>query len=133
MENSGDADTTDFQQAFSLTSQVLNTVTVPMVCSCVVCAASMCLTDLPLCIQGFQYGTDTGEASGEGDNADHTMFGIVRDHKNPAIYWRDSRNPTFRRLRLEDIDFQSKQQQMLTLETGNYFIDMSDKMVPLSL
>jgi hypothetical protein len=31
MEESGDADTTDFQQAFSLATQVLNTVTVPMV------------------------------------------------------------------------------------------------------
>ena len=31
MEESGDVDTTDYQQAFSLTSQVLNTVTVPMV------------------------------------------------------------------------------------------------------
>ena len=31
MEESGDVDTPDYQQAFSLTSQVLNTVTVPMV------------------------------------------------------------------------------------------------------
>jgi hypothetical protein len=31
MEESGDVDTSDFQQAFSLTTQVLNTVTVPMV------------------------------------------------------------------------------------------------------
>ena len=57
--------TEDFQQAFSLTVQVMNTVTVP---------------------QGLQYGTDSGSTSGEGD-ADHTCFGIVRDHKEPAIYW----------------------------------------------
>jgi len=31
MEQSGDVDTTDYQQAFSLTTQVLNTVTVPQV------------------------------------------------------------------------------------------------------
>jgi hypothetical protein len=59
------------------------------------------------------------------------MWGIVRDHHDPAIYWRDSYNPTFRRLRLRDIDFQSGQQQMLVLETGPYFVDMMDKMVPL--
>lgn len=109
MEQSGDVDTTDFQQAFSLTTQVLNTVTVPM---------------------GLQYGTDT-EASGKGSSADHTMWGIVRDHKDPTIYWRDSYNPTFRRLRLKDIDFQNAPQQMLVLESGPYFIDMADKMVPL--
>lgn len=111
MEESGDADTTDFQQAFSLTTQVLNTVTVPM---------------------GFQYGTDTGENSGEGGNADHTMWGVIRDHHEPSIYWRDSYNPTFRRLRLKDIDFKSGEQLMIVLECGPYYIDMLDKMVPLS-
>ena len=82
-------------------------------------------------MQGFQYGTDTGEASGEGGNADHTMFGLIRDHKDPALFWRDSYNPTFRRLRLKDVNFESMQQQMLILESGPYFIDMVDKMVPL--
>lgn len=52
-----------FQQAFSLTVQVMNTVTVP---------------------QGDQYGTDSG--SGEG-NADHSCWGLVRDHQEPALYW----------------------------------------------
>lgn len=56
-------DATDFQQAFSLTVQVMNTVTVP---------------------QGDQYGTDSG--SGEG-NGDHSCWGLVRDHKEPALYW----------------------------------------------
>ncbi|CAE7509573.1 cbh [Symbiodinium microadriaticum] len=46
--------------------EVLNTITVP---------------------EGFQYGTDTGETSGEGSGADHTMFGLIRDHSEPAIYW----------------------------------------------
>ena len=53
----------EFQDAFSLTVQVMNTVTVP---------------------QGNQYGTDSG--SGEG-NGDHSCWGLVRDHKEPALYW----------------------------------------------
>ncbi len=36
--------------------------------------------------QGDQYGTDSGEASGEGDG-DHTQWGVVRDHLDPALYW----------------------------------------------
>lgn len=83
-------------------------------------------------VQGNQYGTDTGEDGGEGgSNADHTMFGLVRDHKHPALYWRDSHNPTFRRLRLQDIDFHNMPRQMLVLESGAYFIDMADKLVPM--
>lgn len=34
--------------------------------------------------QGDQYGTDSG--SGEG-NGDHSCWGLVRDHKEPALYW----------------------------------------------
>lgn len=56
----------NYQQAFSLVSQVINTVTVPY---------------------GNQYGTDTGESSGEGNNPDHTMWAIIRDHTTPALYW----------------------------------------------
>jgi penicillin V acylase-like amidase (Ntn superfamily) len=59
-------DTHDIQTALSLTVQVLNTVTVPM---------------------GNQYGTDTGESGGEGSGSDHTMFAVIRDHSDPAIYW----------------------------------------------
>lgn len=110
MESADDWKTTDYQQAFSLTTQVLNTITVPM---------------------GAQYGTDTGENSGEGTDNDHTIFGMVRDHKNPTFYWRDSINPTFRRLRLEDVDFSTQTVSMLTLETGPYFVDMADKLSPM--
>jgi choloylglycine hydrolase len=56
----------DIQTALSLSAQVLNTVTVPM---------------------GMQYATDTGDNSGEGSGADHTMWGLMRDHADPAIYW----------------------------------------------
>ncbi|CAE7616494.1 cbh, partial [Symbiodinium microadriaticum] len=57
--------TTTIEQALSLCAQILNTVTVPM---------------------GLQFATDTGENSGEGSSADHTMWGLVRDHSSPAIY-----------------------------------------------
>eukprot|EP00604_Paraphysomonas_vestita_P001084 CAMPEP_0174818308 /NCGR_PEP_ID=MMETSP1107-20130205/972_1 /TAXON_ID=36770 /ORGANISM="Paraphysomonas vestita, Strain GFlagA" /LENGTH=102 /DNA_ID=CAMNT_0016029987 /DNA_START=628 /DNA_END=933 /DNA_ORIENTATION=+ len=46
-------ETTDYQTAISYTSQVLNSVTVPM---------------------GEQYGTDTGDLSGEGSLPDHTIW-----------------------------------------------------------
>jgi ribosomal protein L27 len=36
---------------------------------------------------GNQYGTDTGESGGEGSGSDHTMFAVIRDHSDPAIYW----------------------------------------------
>lgn len=57
---------TSFAQAFSLSAQVLNVITVP---------------------QGEQYGTDTGENSGEGSSNDHSVFGLIRDHADPALYW----------------------------------------------
>lgn len=67
MQNMGLFDSvTDFDSALSLCAQVLNVVTVPM---------------------GYQYATDTGDNSGEGSGADHTMWAMVRDHSNPAIYW----------------------------------------------
>jgi len=100
--------TTDYQTAFSLTTQVLNTITVP---------------------QGDQYGTDSGEASGEG-NADHSVFGIVRDHADPAIYWRDSMNPSFRRLRVKDIDLSvGARRKSMKLETGPFFTDLAANMI----
>ncbi len=109
MDADGLSDTNNYQMAFSLTSQVLNTVTVPM---------------------GKQYGTDTGTASGEGDNNDHTIFGIIRDHASPTIYWRDAGNPTFRRIRLQDIDLSiGAESKSLLMESGSYFIDMRESML----
>lgn len=103
MQSGGYDETTDYQLAFSLTAQVLNTVTVPM---------------------GNQYGTDTGEASGEGGGADHTIWGMIRDHADAAIYWRDAGNPTFRRLRLKDLPLaEGSPQKSMVLETGPFFVD----------
>jgi choloylglycine hydrolase len=97
-----------YQQAFSLTSQVLNVITVPM---------------------GQQYGTDTGESSGEGSNPDHSVWGVIRDHSTPALFWRDSGNPTFRRLLLRDMDFSEKaDRKAIKMQEGAFYIDMKDQM-----
>ena len=37
--------------------------------------------------QGDQYGTDTGDESGEGSAADHTVWAVIRDHAEPALFW----------------------------------------------
>ena len=45
---------------------------------------------------------------------------------------RDATNPSFRRLRFSDIDFSAGVgRQMLILEDGDYFIDMSHSLKPL--
>jgi len=107
MNEQGLMATEDFQQAFSLTVQVMNTVTVP---------------------QGLQYGTDSGTSSGEGD-ADHTCFGIVRDHKEPAIYWRDATNPTFRKINVAEVlATHGPRKRSLKMETGPFFVDLSKQM-----
>lgn len=105
MQNFGLNDVTSFQEAFALTAQVLNTVQVPY---------------------GEQYGTDTGEASGEGEGADHTQWAIIRDHKTPAIYWRDANNPTFRGMKLSSLNFAPGSSQfVLKLEEGPFYIDVA--------
>jgi penicillin V acylase-like amidase (Ntn superfamily) len=58
-------ETSNYQVAFALTAQVLNSVSVP---------------------QGEQYGTDSGDSSGEGQG-DHTSWAVIRDHASPALYW----------------------------------------------
>ena len=37
--------------------------------------------------------------------AEHTLWGVVRDHGAPAVYWRTAYNPSLQRLRLADLDF----------------------------
>jgi choloylglycine hydrolase len=101
--------TTNFESAFSMAAQCLNVVTVPM---------------------GNQYGTDSGSSSGEGDG-DHTIFGLVRDHVVPTIYWRDAYNPSFRRVRLQDLDLTegaAKKSIILESSSSEFFIDVSHEM-----
>lgn len=104
-------DTKDYKQAIAYTAQVVNTISVP---------------------EGYQYGTDSSEESGGGSegSADHTIFAVIRDHRNPMFYWRDRTNPTFRRLRLSDVDFNHGERvMMLPLEeTGEFFIDVAEEM-----
>ena len=107
MLQAGLLETSDFNKAFSLTAQVMNSISVP---------------------EGSQFGTDSGESSGEGDG-DHSIYGIIRNHAEPAIYWRDCSNPSFRRIRLQDLDFSpDAPQKVITLEKGPSFIDMTTSM-----
>jgi len=71
------------QAAVAQAVGVLNTITVPM---------------------GNTPGTDSGHSSAELGLSDHSLFGVVRDHAEPAVYWRDAYNPSLRRLRLADAD-----------------------------
>ncbi len=106
MQTAGLFETTNnYQNAIALTAQVLNVISVPM---------------------GEQYGTDSGETSGEGD-ADHSVYGVIRDHANPTLFWRDNHNPTFRRIQLKDLDFSVRGSKVksVALEQGAYFVDVS--------
>lgn len=101
--------TVHFQDAFALTAQILNSVSVP---------------------QGDQYGTDTGENSNEGSGGDHTKWALIRDHHNPALYWRNALNPSFRGLSLKDVDLNpGAAQKAIKIEVGPYYIDMSNALL----
>lgn len=95
------------QSSFALTTQVMNSIWVPM---------------------GHQYGTDSSDSSdgsSEGSD-DHTVFGIVRDHKNKILYWRDATNPTFRRINLNDVDFSiHTPRKSFKMSNGPYFVDVT--------
>ena len=92
------------QTAVALCVQVLNTITVPM---------------------GTQYGTDSSTIRKQ----DHTVFGIIRDHYNKIIYWRDAYNPTIRRIKLSDaLTNNPNGRSNLLMTNGPYFIDMANSM-----
>lgn len=93
-----------YQTAFAYSVQVLNTVSVPM---------------------GNQYGTDSGDSGSSEGEGDHTVWGVVRDHKNSILYWRDATNPTFRKLALKDVDLSVRgDKKSMQLESGPYYVDM---------
>ena len=48
---------------------------------------------------GAQMGTDSSKGEGQGD---HTMFGVIYDHKRLEIYWRTEANQNLQRIRLAD-------------------------------
>ena len=77
---------------------------------------------------GLQRATDTGAGSGEGGagEGDHTLWGVVRDHRNRAVYWRSARNPSLRRVRLADFDLSAGAAvRALAVEAGPFFADMA--------
>ena len=78
MQSAGLTTTSDYQTAVALTAQVLNSINVP---------------------EGEQYGTDSGESSGEGDG-DHTSWAVIRDHATPALYWYEDSSCFFSCLNL---------------------------------
>lgn len=69
-----------FREAMMQAVHVLNVVTVP---------------------PGAQMGTDSGAGEGAGD---HTMWGVVYDHRNATIYFREQRNQNLQRVRLSDLN-----------------------------
>jgi len=46
---------------------------------------------------GDQIGTDSGPGKMAGD---HTMWGVIYDHKNNTVYFRTETNQNLQRLRL---------------------------------
>lgn len=93
------------QQAVVQAQHVLNVVTVP---------------------PGDQMGTDSGAGEGMGD---HTMFGVIYDHKSAALYWRTIDNHAFQRLRLADLALsKGAAPRFLSLDADNalpWYIDAS--------
>lgn len=91
------------QQAVAQAVGTLNVVTVPM---------------------GAPPGTDSGKASGELGDADHSLWGVVRDHAEPTLYWRSAANPSLQRLRLADVDLSAgAAPRRIVVSAGPWFHD----------
>lgn len=80
---------------------VLNTITVPM---------------------GAPPGTDSGPRSAEMGDADHSLFGVIRDHADPTVYWRSAYNPSLQRLRLSEVDLaEGAHSKSLRVSSGPWY------------
>jgi len=91
------------QEAVAQAVGTLNTITVPM---------------------GSQYGTDSGKTSGELGESDHSLWGVIRDHAAPAVYWRSALNPSLQRLRLQDADLaEGATPRTISVTGGPWFRD----------
>jgi len=91
------------QKAVAQAVGVLNTITVPM---------------------GSPPGTDSGPHSAEMGVADHSLWGVVRDHAQPSLYWRSAYNPSLRRLRLSDCDLsKGAAPKSLVVAAGAWYSD----------
>ena len=83
----------DHREAVMHAVHVLNTVTVP---------------------PGAQRGTDSGPGEGE---SDHTMWGVIYDHTNTTVYFREQTNQNLHRVRLADLDL-TKGAAIVTMPVG---------------
>ena len=52
---------------------------------------------------GQQLGTDSGAGEGLGD---HTLWGVIYDHRNASVYFREALNQNLQRVRLSDLPLQ---------------------------
>ena len=84
----------DAREALMHAVHVLNTVTVP---------------------PGEQMGTDSGAGEGAGD---HTMWGVIYDHRNATIYFREQLNQNLQKVRLSDLNLAAGA-QIVTLSMGS--------------
>ena len=78
---------------------------------------------------GDQMGTDSGAGEGAGD---HTMWGVVYDHRNGTVYFRTETNQNLQRLRLADLDLTAKARPAF-LPFNNqlpWFVDAAKAMTP---
>lgn len=93
-----------YREAVARVVAVMNTVTVPM-------------GDIP--------GTDSEDGGGEGAG-DHTQWGVIRDHANVEYYLRSETNPSFRRIRLSELDLEEGSSiGTMEIEADPWFIDVS--------
>jgi penicillin V acylase-like amidase (Ntn superfamily) len=95
---------TTYRQAVMQAVHCLNTVTVPM---------------------GNQMGTDSSPSSGEG-LGDHTMWGVIYDHKQGILYLRSEENQSLQRVVLDNIRFEKGAKPWsMPISTGRvpWFVD----------
>jgi len=99
---------TSMQRAIAQAVGVLNTITVPM---------------------GTPPGTDSGPTSAEMGLSDHTLWGVIRDHANPTVFWRSAYNPSLQRLRLADLDLaKGAQSHSLLVADGPWYADAAARL-----
>jgi len=64
------------------------------------------------------------QASGELGDSDHSLWGVVRDHADPTVYWRSASNPSLQRLRLADVDLSvGAAPRTIVVSAGPWFHD----------
>ena len=65
-------------------------------------------------------------------DADHSLFGVVRDHANRVVYWRSAINPSLQRLRLADADLATgATPRTLAVTSGPWFHDALQGAAPV--